>query len=90
MPGKYEQEYLGLYTVIEQVDKTFLKDRFQNSKGLLMKPEGLRGFEYLGEDWERYKAQYRPKHEPSKKEARRIKSKPSYDCEAEDNTEITA
>src|SRR5262249_49369944 len=72
VPGKYDREVLGLYTVIEQVDRTFLKDRFKNGKGLLMKPERLRGIEYLGEDWDRYKAQYQPKHEASKKEARRV------------------
>ena len=45
VPGKYDHEYLGLYTVIEQVDKTFLKDRFGSNKGLLMKPERLRGID---------------------------------------------
>ena len=72
VPGKYDKEYLGLYTVIEQVDKTFLKDRFKNNKGLLMKPERLRGIEFLGEDWDRYKDRYQPKHEPSAKEAKRV------------------
>jgi spore coat protein H len=72
VPGKYDKEHLGLYTMVEQVDKTFLKDRFKTGKGLLMKPERLRGLEYLGDDWDRYKAQYRPKHEPSKKEAKRF------------------
>ena len=28
VPGKYDKEYLGLYTVVENVDKTFLADRF--------------------------------------------------------------
>ncbi len=72
MPGKYDKEYLGLYTVIEQVDKTFLKDRFKNNKGLLMKPEGVRGVDYFGDDWDRYKARYHPKHDPSAKEAQRV------------------
>jgi spore coat protein CotH len=72
VPGKYDHEFLGLYTLIEQVDRTFLKDRFKNNKGLLMKPEGVRGVQYLGEDWDRYKGPYRPKHEPAKKEARRL------------------
>jgi spore coat protein CotH len=72
VPGKYDKEYLGVYTMIEQVDKTFLKDRFKTGKGLLMKPERLRGLEYLGDDWDRYKGTYRPKHEPSKKEAKRF------------------
>ncbi len=72
VPGKYDKEYLGVYTMVEQVDKTFLKDRFKNNKGVLMKPEGLRGIEYLGEDWDRYKARYKPKHDPTLKEAKRV------------------
>ncbi len=72
VPGKYDRELLGLYTVVEQVDRAFLKDRFGNGKGLLMKPERVRAVEYLGDDWERYKAQYQPKHDASKKEARRV------------------
>lgn len=72
VPGKYDRELVGLYTMVEQVDKSFLKDRFQNGKGLLMKPERLRGLEYFGEDWERYKERYQPKHEPTKKEAQRL------------------
>jgi spore coat protein CotH len=72
IPGKYDREFLGLYTVVEQVDKTFLKDRFKNGGGLLMKPEGVRGFEYMGDDWARYKDRYKPKHDPSTKEAQRV------------------
>jgi spore coat protein CotH/Ca2+-binding EF-hand superfamily protein len=72
VPGKYDQEFLGLYTVIEQVDKTFLQSRFKNANGLLMKPEGVRGIDYLGDDWVAYKGRYRPKHEPSEAEARRV------------------
>lgn len=72
VPGKYDKEYLGLYTVIEQIDKTFVKDRFKNNKGVLMKPEWLRGIDYLGDNWEAYKGRYRPKHEPKKEEAQRV------------------
>ena len=28
--------------------------------------------DYLGDDWDRYKERYQPKHEPSKAEARRL------------------
>jgi spore coat protein H len=72
IPGKYDKELLGLYTVVEQVDKPFLKEHFKNSKGLLMKPEGVRAFEYLGDDWEKYASRYKPKHDPSKEEAKRV------------------
>jgi spore coat protein CotH len=72
VPGKYDHELLGLYTVIEQVDKTFLKDRFGSNKGLLMKPERLRGIEYLGENWDDYKARYQPKHDATPEQAKRV------------------
>ena len=72
VPGKYDHELVGMYTLIEQVDKVFLKDRFGDSKGLLMKPERLRGFAYLGNDWDPYESQYQPKQRPSKKQARRV------------------
>lgn len=49
VPGKFETECLGLYTVIEQVDKDFLKAHFGSGKGLLLKPEGIRGLPYLGD-----------------------------------------
>jgi spore coat protein CotH len=73
VPGKYEKEYVGLYTVIEQVDKTFLKTHFKNSKGLLLKPEGLQGgLTYLGEDWARYEPRYRPKDPATKAQQQRL------------------
>lgn len=72
VPGKHTKEFLGLYTLVEQVDRTFLKARFKNGKGLLLKPERLHRLEYLGDDWAAYKDLYRPRHEPSKKEARRL------------------
>ncbi len=72
IPNKYDKEYLGLYTFVEHVDKTFLKDRFKNANGLLMKPEKLRDIEYLGEGWDAYRARYNPKRDPKKKEAQRV------------------
>jgi spore coat protein H len=79
VPGKWDKELLGTYTLIEQVDKFFLKDRFKNSKGLLMKPEvrfgpnmgrGPLGFQ--GDDWEPYKATLQPKRDATKDEQKRV------------------
>src|SRR5436190_8033674 len=53
--GKYVREYLGLYTLIEEVDENFLKKHFGNVDGLLIKPAGMRGFAYLGEKWQQYR-----------------------------------
>jgi putative membrane-bound dehydrogenase-like protein len=72
VPGKYDKEYLGLYAVVENVDRPFLKDRFGTEKGLLMKPFQVRSAEYLGDDWERYKGQYRPQSDATKEEAKRV------------------
>jgi hypothetical protein len=70
--GKYDKELLGLYTVVEEVDKPFLRAHFGADKGLLMKPEGLREFEDRGDKWEAHKRQYAPKREPTKEEAARL------------------
>jgi spore coat protein CotH len=59
--GKYDQEYLGVYTVVEQVDKPFLKTHFKNAKGLLLKPEGIRGLPYLGDNAAAYEKLYNAK-----------------------------
>ena len=72
VPGKYDREYVGLYTLVEQVDKRFLKNRFGKGNGLLLKPQGVRGPEYLGEKWQDYEGRYRPDRPPSAEEARRV------------------
>ncbi|MBM3996974.1 MAG: hypothetical protein FJ303_22905 [Planctomycetes bacterium] len=72
VPGKYDKELVGVYTFVEHVDKGFLKDHFKTTKGLLMKPERMRGIEYLGDDWAKYKDRYRPKHEPTRAESERV------------------
>jgi spore coat protein H len=57
--GKHNREYLGLYTLVEYVDEEFLRKHFGNGDGLLLKPEGLQGgVQYLGEEWDKYKARY--------------------------------
>ena len=72
VPGKYEKEFVGLYTFVEHVDKSFLKDHFQNAKGLLMKPERMRGIDYLGDDWSKYTSRFRPKRAATAKESQRV------------------
>lgn len=73
VPGKYERELVGLYTLVEQIDKAFLKAHFKNAKGLLLKPENLRGgIEYLGENWAPYETKYRPKNEGTPDQQKRL------------------
>jgi putative membrane-bound dehydrogenase-like protein len=72
VPGKYDKEYLGLYAVVENVDKAFLADRFGTDKGLLMKPFQVRSIEHLGDAWARYPGQYRPQSDPTKEQTDRV------------------
>lgn len=54
VPGTHENRFLGVYTVVEQLDKAFAKRAMGGEETLLMKPERTRGIPYLGEEWERY------------------------------------
>lgn len=72
VPGKYDAEYLGLYDMVEQVDKAFLKKHFKSSKGLLLKPEGMRGILYLGDDPEAYKQPYDGKTDGDEQQWQRL------------------
>jgi hypothetical protein len=67
-----EREYQGLYELVEQVDKRFLKSRFGSAKGLLVKPSTFGAFRYLGEDWEEYKQGYYPKTDGTAEQQQRL------------------
>src|SRR5262249_4964285 len=72
VPGRFDKEPLGLYTIVEDVNRRFLADRFGTDKGLLVRPARSRGLDLLGDDWERYRGQYQPQAEPTKDEAKRL------------------
>lgn len=73
VPGEYEREYVGLYTVVEQVNKSFAKEFLPGGKGLLLKPEGSTGgIAYYGEDWAAYTGVYRPDREATAAESQRV------------------
>ena len=74
VPGKYDKEYLGLYTVVEEIDATFLAKHFHSAAqtGLLMRPFRVRGIDFLGNDWKPYVGQYRPQRVATDEEAKRV------------------
>ena len=73
VPTVFENQTLGIYTLIEQVDKRFLKDRYDDASGLLMKPSSFGIFRYLGEEWGPYEKAYVPKTDPSDDQQKRVK-----------------
>lgn len=73
VPGKYDQELVGVYTLVEQINKGFLKRHFQDGTGMLLKPEGLQGgLLHLGTNWKAYEDRYQPERQPTEEQKRRL------------------
>ncbi|MBI3860290.1 MAG: CotH kinase family protein [Planctomycetia bacterium] len=73
VPGKYDNELVGVYTLVEQVNRGFLKRHFKDGNGMLLKPEGLQsGPIHLGTDWKAYEDRYRPENSPTDDEKNRL------------------
>ena len=69
---EFDAKDLGLYSLVEQVGKRFLKDRYGSSKGLLLKPSTFGTFRHFGEEWPPYEAAYFPKTKASEAQKRTL------------------
>jgi len=73
VPGRWTDEFVGVATVVEPVNKRFLVRHFGDSTGMLLKPEGLPGGPaHLGREWPPYADRYRPDKAPSARQKRRL------------------
>lgn len=63
VPGLHDNEFLGLYTLLEEVDNKFLRRHFGSADGPLFKPGGMRGIAYLGDEWAPYAPKWNAKDE---------------------------
>ena len=72
VPGTYDNEYFGLYSIVEDVDTHFAKDRFGSKEGAIFKPVTRDLFGHLGDDWTAYDHTYDPKTELSSGEQKRV------------------
>lgn len=73
VPGKYDQELVGVYTLVEQVNKRFLKRHFKEGTGMLLKPEGLQGgLAHFGTTWKAYEDRYHPQDKPTDEQKQRL------------------
>ncbi len=61
VPGKYERQFLGLYSMTEAVDKHFARRHFETKRGAIFKPVTPSLFTDLGADWAAYAQIYDPK-----------------------------
>lgn len=72
VPGVQTNRYLGLYSIVENLDDHWAEDRFGTKKGAIFKPVTPSLFQYLGEDWAKYQQTYDPKSDPTEKQKRRV------------------
>ena len=68
--GEHDRVCLGVYTLVEEVDRRFLKSRFGTKDGLLIKPEAGQ-LPYRGDDWSQYFG-FQPRTDGNEEEIRRI------------------
>ncbi|MEP7338433.1 MAG: CotH kinase family protein [Acidobacteriota bacterium] len=70
--GQHDKKYLGMYTIVEQVDEHFLQNHFASKEGLLLKPERIGAMPYYGEDWSKYAKPYDAKNDGTPAETKRF------------------
>jgi DNA-directed RNA polymerase specialized sigma24 family protein len=69
---KYQGKPLGLYVMVEPVDRRFAADRFGSRKVPIFKPVTYELFESLGDDWSAYAEVYDVKTEATPEQQRRV------------------
>jgi spore coat protein CotH len=70
--GQPQKEYLGLYSVSENVDDNFAEDRFGTRKGAIFKPSTQGLFTDWGPDWAVYDQSYDPKTDLTDAQKQRV------------------
>jgi len=70
--GQFTRRYLGLYSISENVDEVFTRDRFGVSGGAIIKPSTQRPFTGMGTDWAAYRQIYDPKTDLTRAEQARL------------------
>jgi spore coat protein H len=84
VPGKYERQYLGLYTMTEAVDKQFAERHFGTKRGAIFKPVTPSLFTDLGADWAAYNQIYDPKTALSDEQAKAVMELSHFVTQADD------
>jgi hypothetical protein len=70
--GLYDRRYVGLYTLVENVDTNFLQARYGTRDGVLLKPTTIDPFADLGDDWAAYVQPYDAKTDLADTDKRRV------------------
>lgn len=72
VPGKFERQYFGLYSISENVGKQFAARHFGTKKGAIFKPVTPALFNDLGPNWAQYNQTYDPKTQLFDEQKKRV------------------
>jgi spore coat protein CotH len=72
VPGQYDRQYLGLYSIIEAPDKHFASKTFKVKDGAVFKPVTPDLFADLGDNWAKYNQTYDPKGDITDAQKQRV------------------
>ncbi len=72
VPGLHDRKPLGLYSILENIDKNFLADRGLDRGTAIFKPSSSELFTDQGDDWSAYEQAYDPKTELTEAQRRRV------------------
>ena len=67
-----EKQFLGLYSISENVDENFADERFGTTKGAIFKPSTQELFSDWGPDWTAYNQSYDPKTDLTDAQKQRV------------------
>lgn len=70
--GKFTNQPIGLYNLIENIDDDFAEDRFGTKKVPIFKPVTYELFHYWGDDWNAYAEIYDLKTEANAEQLQRV------------------
>ncbi|MFM8620136.1 MAG: CotH kinase family protein, partial [Opitutaceae bacterium] len=71
-PGVRTNDYLGLYSIVENPDNRWAEARFGTKKGAIFKPVTPTLFQDLGDDWKAYQQIYDAKTDLTPKQRQRV------------------
>ncbi len=71
-PGVHTNQYLGLYSIVENPDNRWADAQFGTKKGAIFKPVTPTLFQDLGDDWKAYQQIYDAKTELTAKQKQRV------------------
>lgn len=70
--GQWDRKPLGLYLMVEPVDKAFVAERFGSKRTPVFKPVSYELFKDLGDDWSAYAGIYDLKTEATRAQQQRV------------------